>query len=671
LTTTPSRLQTSLLSGWDRAVLASLAEDLGHEFVDLVLPLLPEAAPELVRLLAGHQGYNELWLLRNHAALLWRHARVELLARLDVALPMLSPVELLARIAREAPPHELDEIRALALAALAQEREPMQRGQALLDWAPFEAPDRGAAMIAEALDLVRVASPGIASAIVVRHAARFNAAQRDELRAIAHRPDMATHGSSILLSLALGAPPDEALADARAALELAAIARPTDVRYLVSALLDVVPFELLRPWVEAWIAAIETRRDLCFAARRLAPHAPIAILDLLLAHADTIDVELWGRVQILADVARYHPTKGEALREEVHRGMTRMIGDATLGHGIKPADMPAGANLIALQAHAIGRTSSALGRDAPELQRCVLARIAEMPSDFEDRRVLEGLLWDDLGAALDPAVRADAVRAALSLRHRPSALKALGQMVAQFPPEARHLGLDGLSRLADASPPEAMKRALQALARARTDRTAHAKPRPGTKHGQGGDTLSGWTAADERSLAPLAALLSSGDYLYADRLNELARQLTPAAATRATALVLAVTSSFDRINAMMAVVGAPQAGKREREELLTAVLQQIGTDRHQTFDPAELARAIGDVCADGDPIWADRLADFFDAQTPEREPFLAVVEAFAPLLRRLGGSDLAEALAVKLRAPLPIPEFARPWAAAARGTFDA
>ena len=652
-------------------MLASLAEDLGHELVDLVLPLLPEAAPELLRLLAGHQGYNELWLLRNHAPLLWRHARAEFAARLDVVLPMMSPVELLASVAREAPPDELPAIRALSLAALAREQEPMRRGRALLEWAPFEAPDRGAAMIAEALDLVRAASPGIASAIVGKHAALFNAVQREELRAIAHRPDMATHGSSILLSLALGAPPDEAFTDARAALEHRASARPTEVRYVVCALLDAVPFEILRPWVEAWIASIETRRDLCFAAHQIAPHAPTAILDLLLAHADTIDVELWGRVQIFADVARYHPTRGEALREQVHRGMTRIVGDATLGHGIKPEDVPEGANLIALQAHALGRTSSALGRDAAALQRCVLARIAEMPSDFEHRHVLEGILWDDLGAALDPAARADAVRAALSLRHRPSALKALGQMVGQFPPEARHLGLDGLSRLADASPPEAMNRALQALSRAPTDKAAHPKPRPGTKHGQGGDTLAGWTAADERSLAPLRALLSSGDYLYPDRLRELARQLTPAAATRATALVLAVTSSYDRIHAIMAVVAAPQAGKREREELLTAVLKHIGTDRHQTFDAAELASAIGDVCVDRDPIWADRLADFFDAQTPEREPFLAVVEAFAPLLRRLGGPDLAAALTVKLRAPLPIPEFARPWAAAARGTFDA
>jgi hypothetical protein len=177
--------------------------------------------------------------------------------------------------------------------------------------------------------------------------------------------------------------------------------------------------------------------------------------------------------------------------------------------------------------------------------------------------------------------------------------------------------------------------------------------------------------ADERSLAPLRALLSSGDYLHPDRLRELARLLTPAAATRATALVLGVTSSHSRIHAIMAVVAAPQAGKREREELLTAVLHYLGTDRHQTFDAAELASAIGDVCVDRDPIWADRLADFFDAQTPEREPFLAVVEAFAPLLRRLGGPDLAAALTVKLRAPLPIPEFARPWAAAARGSFDA
>ncbi|MEP7122577.1 MAG: hypothetical protein ABJE95_16765 [Byssovorax sp.] len=671
MTTTPSRLQTSLLTGWDRAVLASLAEDLGHDFVDLVLPLLPEAAPELLRLLANHQGYNELWLLRSHAPLLWRHARDQLLARLDVVLPMVSPVELLASIARKAPPHEQDELRALARATLEREHDPMRRGRALLEWAPFEAPDRGAAMIAEALDLVRSATPSIASAIVGRHAGRFNAAQRAELRAIAGRPDAAVHGASLLLSLALDAAPDEALADARAALSHEANADPGKVRYVVCALLDVVPFAIVRPWVEIWIRAIETRRDLCFAARELAPHAPTEILDLLLARADEIPVEIWGRVQILADVARHHPTRREALREEVRRGLARIVGDATLGHGLRPDEVPAGAHLIVLQAHAIARASAGLGGDVGALQRCVLARIAEMPSDFEDRHVLDRMLWDDLGAALDPSARADAVRAALSLRDRPAALKALGQMVAQFPPEARHLGLDGLSRLADATPPEAMKRALQALTRARTDKAAPAKAPSGKSHGRGGDTLSGWTAQDQRSLAPLASLLGSSGYLDPDRLKDLARPLTPAAATRAAALVLAMTSSSDHVKAMMAVVSAPELGNREREELLAAVLKRIGGDRHERFDAAELAQAIGEVCSDRDPIWADRLAAFFEAHRPEREPFLDRIAAFAPLLRRLGGPELLSALTLKLKAPLPVPEFARPWADAARGTFDA
>ena len=65
------------------------------------------------------------------------------------------------------------------------------------------------------------------------------------------------------------------------------------------------------------------------------------------------------------------------------------------------------------------------------------------------------------------------------------------------------------------------------------------------------------------------------------------------------------------------------------------------------------------------------MAAFFDAQRPEREAFLAQIEAFAPLLRRLGGPEMIAALIGKLKAPLSVPEFARPWAAAARGTFDA
>lgn len=157
VTTTLSRLHTSLIVGWDRAVVTSLAEDLGHELVDLVLPLLPEAAPELLRMLADHQGYNELWLLRNHAPLLWRRARTQLVARMEAAGAMVRPVELFADIAREAPLGEREEVRALALAALGHEHDPARRVEALLEWAPIEAPDRRAAMVAEALDLVRAA----------------------------------------------------------------------------------------------------------------------------------------------------------------------------------------------------------------------------------------------------------------------------------------------------------------------------------------------------------------------------------------------------------------------------------------------------------------------------------------------------------------------------------
>jgi hypothetical protein len=292
-----------------------------------------------------------------------------------------------------------------------------------------------------------------------------------------------------------------------------------------------------------------------------------------------------------------------------------------------------------------------------------------MPSDFDDRYDLDGIPWDELGTTLDPEVRAEAVRTALSLRHRPTALKALGQMVAQFPAEARHLGLDGLSRLADATPPEAMERALQALARARTDKTAQAPP--GTSRGSVGDTFASWTSADERSLLPLTKLLTSGAYLLFDRVQEIAHALTPAAAMRATALVLGVTSSYERLSAMMALASAPRLAKHEREELLAGALVLIATERTLTFDAHELARTICEVCAEGDATWADRVAGFFDAQRPEREAYLDLVEAFAPLLRRLGGPELITALTSKLHAPLPTPEFARPWALAARGTFDA
>ena len=649
--------------------MTSLAEDLGHELVALVLPLLPEAAPELLRLLAGHQGYNELWLLHKHAPLLWRHARAGFIERMDAVLPMASPVELLADVAREAPSHELEEIRALAMAALAREQEPMRRGRALLDWAPLEAPDRRAAMIAEAMDIIRAASPGVVSAIVGKCADRFDAAQRAELRAIAQRPDAATYGATILVTLACAAPPDEAVADARAALEHRAGTAPDEVRYIVCALLDVAPFAVLRPWVEAWLHAIDDRRSLCFAAHELAPRSPPEILELLIERADAIGVELWARAEILADVAGHHPTRGEALREQVREAMARVVGDATLGHGMEPEDVPDGANPVVLQAQASARAGAVLGRDAAAFQRCVLARIAEMPSDFDDRYGLDALPWDELGTTLDPDVRAEAVRAALSLRHRPSALKALGRMAAQFPAEARHLGLDGLSRLADATPPAAMARALGALSRAQTDKAARAPALTGK--GLSGDTFAGWTGADERSLLPLSRLLTSGAYLLFDHVRELAQALTPAAATRAVALVLAVTSSYERLPAMMALASAPRLAKHEREEVLAGALVLIASERTLTFDAAALARAISEVCADGDAVWAERVAAFFDAQRPEREEYLNLVEAFAPLLRRLGGPELITALISRLRAPLPTPEFARPWALAARGTFDA
>lgn len=663
----PNRLHTSVLAGYSRAVLASLAQDLGHEFVAVILPLLPEAAPELLQLLAGHRGYNELWLLREHAALLWRHARAGFVERASAVLPMLSPVELFADAARAAPEEERAELRALVMAALAREEDPVRRGRALLDWAPLEPADGGAAMIAEALDVVRAAPIAVVAAIVGRFVDRFDAAQRAAVRALADRPDAGRHAAEIRMALARGALPDEAIADVRAALEQRAREDPENVQFTIYAALEVVPFEVLRPWVDSWLDRIGTRRDLCFAARRLAPHAPAGVLDRLLALADSVGVELWARAEILGDVARRHPARRDALRGELRRVLARVVGDETLGHHMSPEDVPEGARLVVLQAHAVARGSDLLAAgEARGLQRRILDRIAEMPSDFEDRYDLGHVPWGDLGEALDPGLRADAVQIALALRYRPAALKALGEMVARFPEEARHLALHGLSRLAEATPPAALQRALDGLERARSERRAPAPVRPA----RGAPKRR--TRIDGLYLEAFEAYVTSGKYLWPDQLAELARPLARAVAARAVEIAAGVASATHRFSALFALAGAPGlAGTPEREAALAGALHAIVSDRFVPFDAREVARMLLEVSAEGDEVWIEHVAVLFEARAIEREPYLDLVEAFAPLLLRLGGEALVTELAALLRAPAPTPEFARPWTHAARVSFDA
>jgi hypothetical protein len=276
------------------------------------------------------------------------------------------------------------------------------------------------------------------------------------------------------------------------------------------------------------------------------------------------------------------------------------------------------------------------------------------------------MAWDDFGEVLDPALREEAVLAALGRGHRPTALKALGRMVARFPASERHLALHGLSRLADNTPEEALSRVLAALSRKRPQRAANPPSAVGRKKRKRAPQL---TPADKRSFRPLEKVLTSREYLQVERLEPLAKRLTSAAAARAADVVREIEAPWRQLPAMMALASAPKLGTADREDLVAKALELNGYELSDGRDARRLAKVLKPVCHG--EAWAERLAAFFDAWRGERGPFLEIVEAFAPLLFRLGGSELCAAVAEKLGAPLPVPEFARPWTNAVRMTVEA
>ncbi len=61
------RLFTSLAGAWDRAVAVSNSEDLPREYINVILPLMPDAAEAMLRAQRGTLDYGEAWLMsRRH-----------------------------------------------------------------------------------------------------------------------------------------------------------------------------------------------------------------------------------------------------------------------------------------------------------------------------------------------------------------------------------------------------------------------------------------------------------------------------------------------------------------------------------------------------------------------------------------------------------------------------
>ncbi len=86
---------------------------------------------------------------------------------------------------------------------------------------------------------------------------------------------------------------------------------------------------------------------------------------------------------------------------------------------------------------------------------------------------------------------------------------------------------------------------------------------------------------------------------------------------------------------------------------------------------SELVEALLSLCPAGDTAWATRFAGWIRHHAWDTEQLLAMAAAIAPLLLRLGGAQLLRELLPHLRAPSPAADFARPWASAVIGSFEA
>lgn len=671
---TPASLSTSLARALDRARILSAAEDLPREYLNVLLPMMPELSEPLLRALAG-TGYGEVFLLLDHPARLCAHAP-DLFVERALATPYLpGPVETLCDGAAGLAPEALAALRARVMPRIEALEDDGDRGCALLSWSRHEPAGVADALVAEAL--TRLARAPIHH--IRRAAARFGDTlaprHRESLRAQLLAQDLDPTAEAID-ALACVSPPE-----ARPAM-VAESLRRTAERDRVEAgrralwRVDKAPYAVLRPYIEAHLRELDPTRDLYALVERAGPWLSTEMLELAEARGREANPTTDRLVELLAVLARHHPTRRQALRDEVLAILEDILGDEE-GYDIDldAFDVIDEDSLDAMRVDVALRSSAAFDGDTRRsLQRRALAVVGEMDSSYARQYDLDAIQWAEHAAQLDPALRDEAARAVVAMQHRPAALKALGELVAAWPPDARHLVLLGLARLADGAPRAGLADALDALERAGD--AGRGRPR---------DDVAGRTddvaehPDDEPSFEAFRAHLE-GDRVYDATLERVVLSaLTPRAARRAAVFAAEGAPAWWRRRvALRALIDLPTLARTAaRDAMIVQVLRPQPDALHRVLDAAparEAATVAGwvlSVCGPGDPAWASHVAAYFDGNPWNLDDLLTVITAFAPVLRSLGGDEVVRALAAWLRDPPSAPEFARPWALAAVGGFDA
>lgn len=514
--------------------------------------------------------------------------------------------------------------------------------------------------------------------VLRRFGERFDDAQRARFRDVAQRAEPRV-GVDLLVELSRFGTPDHRASCARAAMERSAslpVSPIHDVACTAARLVEHVPFALLQPWLDPFLDSLapvaltaenpqhRTRpsRLLVGFARDFAVHAPPATLDRIIAHADVLGLDHWDRLSVLVALAAVHPTRGAALLEEIRAILAQVVLLPQSGVALPEEDVPYGADTLVLALDAIQTALPALPpAERREFQRRGIALLAGLQSDVERQSQLSSFPWGAFAATLDADLREPAIRAVCAFEYRPLALKAVGEMAAAFPVEARHLALQGLARLADPIAPRAITQTIESLRAA-----------PVAAHGRAGVERSNTPLGNEDRirLQMFAAAVFPGAELYRYNLRAVCEVLSAGAAEHVAASLDEYATHHAQDLARALIELPVLHGSRTRERLLSRAIDY--SVAHGEHDWSWIAARIAEMCAvENEAFWIERVATILETGAGEFEDWLTCVSAFAPLLRRLGGDALVSALIARLETPLPPPTFAAPWTSAAGMVIEA
>lgn len=678
---TSSEARSVLLDGLrfaaSRAAAVSAAEDLPREYLNVLLPVMPELAPDLLRgVRAG--DYGEGYLMLDHAPLLARHAREAFFARLPEAFLPVSPVEVLARAAEPLPVDERAPLRALAHALMDSGRHEDFAAHARLAWAGVEPEGGREGLVDEALARMQGAAPHTLCRAARCFLGAFSPTQRATLRGMVDRlPLDGTSGVDVLHArLQLGSAA-EVPDIARELLERAALDPRRGVGYLHTALAleGEVERDLLLPWLARRLGEIRAHptygavSELRALLTRAGPWLPEPLLGEAEACFRALRVGVESRVTLLALLARHLPSRRAALQHELLSEVERVVGDPVRGHGLTAREVEEYGNTDTLRAAvAFGACGHFEGEVRASLVRRGLALVERTPSGVDHRYDFDGLGWGQVARVADDATLDEAARVALSIKYRPVALKALGELVAAAPARRRDLCLLGLSRLAEQAPAERLADVTEKVERALL--LGAGAPAHPTRADRAAEPIA---AENDALVTAFVHLYGADSGAQSHRLDAMDDALSSAQARRVAAHLLDEPRGyFDARRALHLARSAALAGTSERGALLAACLGRPGGAAPPFIgEVSELVEALLSLCPAGDTAWATRLAGWIRHHAWDTEQLLAMAAAIAPLLLRLGGAQLLRELLPQLRAPSPAAAFARPWASAAIGSFEA